>query len=136
MSQAQDASNSSEAHPEKVQTAFEHTPASWLKKLRENINSFRIDRQEVSGSLGDMGTFIPLLVGMVSVNGLNLASALFFAGLVISVTVITLGFPMAVQPMKAIAIVAFSSTAVGFVVGLVLAYLLRLGTFKIERGSG
>ncbi|MCH8030010.1 MAG: hypothetical protein IH874_08785, partial [Candidatus Dadabacteria bacterium] len=57
-------------------------------------------------------------------------------GLFNIVTGITLGIPMAVQPMKAIAIVAFSSTAVGFVVGLVLAYLLRLGTFKIERGSG
>lgn len=55
-----------------------------------------------------MGTFIPLLVGMVSLNGLNIASALFFAGVFNIVTGITFGIPMAVQPMKAIATVAIN----------------------------
>jgi MFS superfamily sulfate permease-like transporter len=55
-----------------------------------------------------MGTFIPLLVGMVSVNGLNIASALFFAGLFNILSGIAFGIPMAVQPMKAIAAVAIS----------------------------
>lgn len=82
--------------------------AFWFNRLHENIKSLRINRQEISGSLGDMGTFIPLLVGMVSLNGLNIASALFFAGIFNVITGITFGIPMAVQPMKAIATVAIS----------------------------
>ncbi len=39
-----------------------------LTKLTRNVKSLRINRNEISGSLGDMGTFIPLLVGMVSVK--------------------------------------------------------------------
>jgi len=68
----------------------------------------RYNRQEIAGSLGDMGTFIPLLVGMVVVNGLPFASALFFAGFFNVVTGFTFAIPMAVQPMKAIAAIAIA----------------------------
>lgn len=81
---------------------------SVINKLIGNIKSFRFNRNEISGSLGDMGIFIPLLVGMVSVNGLNIASALFFAGLFNIITGIVFGIPMAVQPMQSIATVAIS----------------------------
>lgn len=70
--------------------------------------AIRWDRKEISGSLGDLGTFIPLLVGMVTVCGLNAGSALFFAGLFNVITGLTFGLPMAVQPMKAIAAIAIS----------------------------
>jgi MFS superfamily sulfate permease-like transporter len=68
----------------------------------------RLDRHEISGSLGDLGTFLPLLVGMSITNGLDIASALFFAGLFNIVTGLIFSIPMAVQPMKAIAAVAIS----------------------------
>ncbi len=68
----------------------------------------RLDRHEISGSLGDLGTFLPLLVGMCITNGLDFASALFFAGLFNIVTGLIFSIPMAVQPMKAIAAVAIS----------------------------
>ncbi len=68
----------------------------------------RLDRHEVSGSLGDLGTFIPLLVGMSITNGLDFTSALFFAGFFNIVTGLIFSIPMAVQPMKAIAAVAIS----------------------------
>ena len=68
----------------------------------------RLDRHEISGSLGDLGTFIPLLVGMSVTNGLNFTSALFFAGLFNIVTGLAFSIPMAVQPMKAIAAVAIA----------------------------
>jgi len=67
-----------------------------------------LDRGEISGSLGDLGTFIPLLVGMSVTNGLNFASALFFAGVFNVLTGLVFFIPMAVQPMKAIAAVAIS----------------------------
>ena len=75
---------------------------SWLARFRP------LDRGEVSGSLGDLGTFIPLLVGMSITNGLNLTSALFFAGVFNILTGLAFSIPMAVQPMKAIAAVAIS----------------------------
>src|SRR5688572_5446025 len=68
----------------------------------------RLDRGEVSGSLGDLGTFLPLLLGMASQNGLDFAAALFFAGLFNLATGLLFTIPMAVQPMKAIAAVALT----------------------------
>jgi MFS superfamily sulfate permease-like transporter len=68
----------------------------------------RLNRHEISGSLGDLGTFIPLLVGMSITNGLDFTSALFFSGLFNIVTGMTFSIPMAVQPMKAIAAIAIS----------------------------
>jgi MFS superfamily sulfate permease-like transporter len=73
-----------------------------------NLRHARLDRHEVAGSLGDLGTFLPLLVGMAAQNGLDFAAALFFAGLFNVVTGLTFGIPMAVQPMKAIAAVALT----------------------------
>jgi len=112
---------------EKAEQLSESLLIPWRRKIRENIKSLRINRHEISGSLGDMGTFIPLLVGMVSLNGLNIASALFFAGVFNIITGITFGIPMAVQPMKAIATVAISEgltvneiLSAGIVTGLII----------------
>ena len=69
----------------------------------------RLDRHEIAGSLGDMGTFLPLLVGMAVQNGLDFGASLFFAGLFNIVTGLIFSIPMAVQPMKAIATVAITS---------------------------
>jgi MFS superfamily sulfate permease-like transporter len=68
----------------------------------------RLDRHEIAGSLGDLGTFLPLLVGMAAQNGLDFAAAFFFAGLFNIITGLTFAIPMAVQPMKAIAAVALT----------------------------
>jgi MFS superfamily sulfate permease-like transporter len=77
----------------------------WLSSLRHA----RLDRHEIAGSLGDMGTFLPLLVGMAVQNGLDFGASLFFAGLFNIVTGLVFSIPMAVQPMKAIATVAITS---------------------------
>lgn len=102
----------------------------YIKELRENIKGFSYTRTEIAGSLGDMGTFIPLLVGMVTVCGLNVASALIFAGIFNTITGIGFGIPMPVQPMKAIATVAIAEgltehqiLAAGIVTGTVIFLL-------------
>jgi MFS superfamily sulfate permease-like transporter len=84
--------------------AFHGPTARWIELLR----SARFDRHEIAGSLGDLGTFLPLLLGMATQNGLDFAAALFFAGLFNIVTGLTFAIPMAVQPMKAIAAVALT----------------------------
>ena len=68
--------------------------------------ALRIDRLEAAGALGDLGTFIPLLVGMVSVCGLQLVPTLVTSGVVNVFTGLAFGIPIPVQPMKAIAIIA------------------------------
>ncbi len=70
--------------------------------------SIRWDRRELAGSLGDLGTFIPLLVGMVHACRLDAATALVFAGAFNIFTGLSFAIPMAVQPMKAIAAIAIS----------------------------
>jgi MFS superfamily sulfate permease-like transporter len=103
----------------------------WWHRLRDA--SF--NRNEIAGSLGDLGTFLPLLVGMASQNGLNFAAALFFAGFFNIVTGIAFSIPMAVQPMKAIATVALTEglsvpqiLAAGATVSLVILILGLTGS--------
>ncbi|MER3416861.1 MAG: sulfate transporter [Gemmataceae bacterium] len=79
-----------------------------LEPIGRNVRQARLDRHEIAGSLGDLGTFLPLLVGMTAQNGLDFATALFFAGFFNAVTGLTFSIPMAVQPMKAIAAVALT----------------------------
>ncbi|HDY66447.1 MAG TPA: sulfate transporter [Candidatus Scalindua sp.] len=78
------------------------------RDILNNIKGLRFNRHELAGSLGDMGTFIPILVGMVTVCGLNAGSALFFAGFFNLITGIIFGIPLAVQPMKAIGTIAIN----------------------------
>lgn len=71
-------------------------------------NGPRFTWQEVSGSLGDLGTFIPLFLGMVHQCGLQLIPTLFATGLMNIISGVLFRIPMPVQPMKAIAAVAIA----------------------------
>lgn len=75
----------------------------WLVKL-----NLRFDRNEISGSFGDMGTFLPLVAGMVNRCGMNLGHILFFAGAMNLATGLVFRIPIPVQPMKAIAAIAIA----------------------------
>ena len=90
----------------------------------------RFDRHELAGALGDLGTFIPLLVGMVHRCGLQLGPALVFTGLMNVASGLLFGIPLAVQPMKAIATVAIAEglsesriLAAGIATGVVILFL-------------
>ena len=76
--------------------------------VRKAAGLLRLERHEMAGSLGDLGTFIPLFVGMVVVGGLSASSILFFSGLFNITTGVLFNIPMPVQPMKAIAAVAIT----------------------------
>lgn len=68
----------------------------------------RFGREEISGSLGDLGTFLPLTLGLITSCGLSPAPVFFFAGLWNAVTGLLFRLPVPVQPMKAIAAAAIS----------------------------
>jgi hypothetical protein len=82
--------------------------STWPTRLAvvQTLRQARFDRRELSGSLGDLGTFLPLIVGMSAHNGLEFGPALFFAGLFSVITGLLFPIPMPVQPMKAIAAIA------------------------------
>lgn len=63
-------------------------------RLMLNVN-------EVAGALGDLGTFLPHVLGVVAVVGLPPAGVLATFGLFYLVTGIRYGIPIGVQPMKA-----------------------------------
>lgn len=68
----------------------------------------RFNRQEWSGAFGDLGTDLPLIVGMILASGLNAASVLTVFGLMQIATALRYRMPMPVQPLKAMAALVIS----------------------------
>ncbi|KAI9861855.1 MAG: hypothetical protein M1824_001966 [Vezdaea acicularis] len=64
---------------------------------------------EVSGSLGDLGTLLPLLIALTLTDSISLSSTLVFTGLSNILTGLFFGIPLPVQPMKAIAALAIAN---------------------------
>jgi hypothetical protein len=63
---------------------------------------------ELSGSLGDLGTLLPLMTALVLTDSISLPSTLLFTGAANILTGVAFGIPLPVQPMKAIAAVAIA----------------------------
>jgi sulfate permease, SulP family len=62
---------------------------------------FGWDVQEVSGSLGDLGTFLPHIIGAITIVRMDPTGILTTFGLFYALSGAFYGVPMAVQPMKA-----------------------------------
>ncbi|MBK8724904.1 MAG: putative sulfate/molybdate transporter [Holophagaceae bacterium] len=84
-----------------------------MTSVLDRLRGARWDAQEASGALGDLGTFLPLVVGISQATGLDFGVTLFFAGLLNVATGLMFSVPMAVQPMKAIAAVAITQGLTG-----------------------
>jgi hypothetical protein len=96
--------------------------SSWLTPQR-----IRFDRNELSGAFGDIGTDLPLLVGLIAVCGLDPASTLIMFGLMQVLTGFWYGLPMPVQPLKAMAALMISqklSGAILYGAGLAIGLLM------------
>ena len=104
-----------------------------MKKLMAEISEKPRAGQlltECSGACGDLGTFIPHVIGAMTVAGLAPAGVLFgFAAFLIS-TGLFYGLPLPVQPMKAISAVILTGglrpgevAAAGIMIGVVLLLL-------------
>lgn len=71
----------------------------------------RFDRNEFSGAFGDIGTDLPLIVGMILAAKLDPASVLTMFGLMQLFTGLTYGLPMPAQPLKAMAVLVIAGKA-------------------------
>lgn len=66
-----------------------------------NIATFLRDPvAEISGSLGDLGTLLPLMIALAANYSISLSSTLVFSGIWNILTGVIFGIPLPVQPMK------------------------------------
>jgi len=99
---------------------------------------YRFNRQEFAGSLGDLGTILPIAIGMILVNGLNPSGLFLSVGLFYILTGIYYGVTVSVQPMKVIGAYAIATAmssgqvlAAGLLMGMVLLVLGLTGAIDI-----
>lgn len=90
--------------------------------------------QEASGACGDLGTFIPHVIGAITVAGLAPVGVLLGFGVFLVFTGLFYGLPIAVQPMKAVSAVILTGglrpgevAAAGMIIGAVLLFLSVMG---------
>ncbi|MEN6475071.1 MAG: putative sulfate/molybdate transporter [Syntrophaceae bacterium] len=114
------------------------------------IKDFEFNMRELSGSLGDLGTFIPLAVGYISICKVNPSGLLVMMGLANIVTGLVYRLPMPIQPMKVLAVMAIAQAwtpslvyASAFAMGLVwiffsltniMGFMARITPLSVVRG--
>jgi SulP family sulfate permease len=117
-----------------------------------NIGHLKFDRLEFAGSLGDLGTLIPLAVAMILINGLSATAVFLMVGIFYILTGLYFKLPIPVQPLKVVAAISIASPllitesvlmATGIIMGIILLllaftgimdWLARLFTKPVIRG--
>lgn len=94
----------------------------------------KLNRNELSGAFGDIGTDLPLIVGMLLASDLRMSNVLIVYGLFQVLTALVYGIPMPVQPLKAVALIVItqkiSSDIIfggGFAIGVIMLVLTITG---------
>ncbi|KAF9930729.1 hypothetical protein FBU30_000107 [Linnemannia zychae] len=107
-----------------AQSAVPASNASYPVRIKENVKerlvSFKsgIRLGEFSGSLGDLGTLLPILLSLSLTGQVDLTASLIFGGVWNIITGIIFRMPMCVQPMKSIAAIALTNKmSMGSVMG-------------------
>ncbi|KAG8375529.1 hypothetical protein BUALT_Bualt10G0109200 [Buddleja alternifolia] len=88
------------------------SPLHVVQKLKQKL-IFKSKWAELNGAMGDLGTYIPIVLTLTLSENLNLSTTLIFTGIYNFVTGLIYGVPMPVQPMKSIAAVAISNPSFG-----------------------
>jgi predicted benzoate:H+ symporter BenE len=96
---------------------------------------WRSASSELAGACGDLGTFIPHVIGAITIAGLAPAGILVGFGAFFIASGLFYGLPMAVQPMKAVSAVLVTGqvgpgevAAAGLLIGATLLVLGATGT--------
>ncbi|MBI4230072.1 MAG: transporter [Planctomycetes bacterium] len=93
----------------------------------------RFDRNELAGSFGDIGTDLPLIIGIVLATGMDSASVFIVFGLLQIATGLVYGLPMPMQPLKAMAVLVITQKIAGSVLlgaGLAIGATMLLLTLS------
>lgn len=90
----------------------------------------RFSLSELSGSLGDFGTIIPLLVAVALVSDVNIRYALLFFGIWYILIGLCYRLPIPVEPMKVVAVIVIAGSvgsaeiaAAGLILGVIFLVL-------------
>jgi SulP family sulfate permease len=100
--------------------------------------SYKFNRMEFAGSLGDLGTLLPIALGLILISGLSPYGVFLSVGLYFIVAGLYFGLTVPVQPMKVIGAYAIATTmtasqitASGFLIGLVLLIIGATGAITL-----
>ncbi|KAL0425071.1 UNVERIFIED_CONTAM: Molybdate transporter 2 [Sesamum radiatum] len=96
--------------PEPTTPLLRHHLDGWRNRLATSLRLKTTLLSELSGAVGDLGTYIPIVLALTLVSHLDLSTTLIFTALYNIATGVLFGTPMPVQPMKSIAAVAVSET--------------------------
>ncbi len=103
---------------------------------------YKFDRMELSGSLGDLGTLLPLALGMILLNGISATGTLFMVGVFYILSGIYFKVPTPVQPMKVIGAYAIANYDVitpniiyasALLIGMILVFLGITGLISLGK---
>jgi sulfate permease, SulP family len=95
-------------------------------------STYRFNRMELAGSLGDLGTILPLSIGMILINGLNPLGLFLGVGLYYVFSGIYFKVTSPVEPMKVIGAYAI---ATGITAGQIQASCLWVFLFLLVIGG-
>jgi SulP family sulfate permease len=93
---------------------------------------YKFNRLEFAGSLGDLGTLLPLAIGMIMINGLEPSGLFLAVGMFYIFSGLYYGITVPVQPMKVIGAYAI---AMGLSTPQVLASGALIGLFLLIIGG-
>jgi len=97
----------------------------------------RFDRVEFAGSLGDLGTLLPIVVAMIMINKLSPSAVFLSFGLFYLISGFYYRLPVPVQPLKAVGAIAIANPTIitesvigasGIIFGAILLLLAISGT--------
>ncbi len=108
--------------------------------MEKPFTRYRFDRMEIAGSLGDLGTLLPLAIGMIVLCGLHATNVIMMVGLFYILAGSYFRVPIAVQPMKTIAAYALGVgllppqiISAGLWMGVILLLLGVTGLIEVIR---
>jgi SulP family sulfate permease len=123
-----------------MESIFQHLILIFFERnLRMNLkklNDFQFNRKEFAGSLGELGTLIPLSVALITINDLGFTPIFLMVGLFYLVTGYYYRLPIPIQPLKVVAAIAIAfpdkitlpvMSATGILFGIILTLLAITG---------
>lgn len=102
-----------------------------LKEADTEKKSFIFNRLEFAGSLGDLGTMLPLVIAMIIINGLNAVNVLITIGIFYIISGLYFKVTVPVQPMK---IISAYAIAMGLSPLQIASASLWMGIFTLVLG--
>ncbi|XP_038886360.1 molybdate transporter 1 [Benincasa hispida] len=115
-------------------TSISSLPGTVMEKLKTNL-VFKSKWAELNGAMGDLGTYIPIVLALTLSKNINLGTTLIFTGIYNIVTGLIYGVPMPVQPMKSIAAAALADAEFG-VAEIMAAGILTGGILFVLGATG